>query len=160
MILMGMAIICRPGYNLTPVLKKKENTMGRRAWISISGLIWAMAGFMLLSKGLRILTALPDQTASTWWIGGGLLVGFFKGRFVLSKTVHRISTRIASLPTPIHFLEVYPKSYWILLSTMMGMGLLMRMVPANIHGFIDLAVGSALINGAVLYFRCAKAVTQ
>jgi len=134
--------------------------MGRRAWISISGLIWAMAGFLLLYKGLRILGSLPNQNVATWWVAGGLLLGFIKGRFVLSRTVHRISSRIASLPEPIHFLEVYPKSYWILLSSMMGIGLLMRLVPANIHGFIDVTVGSALINGAVLYFRSAKAVTS
>jgi hypothetical protein len=134
--------------------------MNRKTWIAISGLIWAFAGFLLLYKGLRILALLPNQELATWLVAGGLLVGFIKGRFILSKTVARISSRIAQLPTPIHFINVYPKSYWILISSMMGLGLLMRMVPPAWHGFIDVAVGSALINGAILYFKSAKAVTQ
>ncbi len=134
--------------------------MSRRTWIFISGLIWAMVGFLLLYKGLGILGTLPDQNVATWLVAGGLLVGFIKGRFVLSRTVNRISTRIAGLSEPVHFLEVYPKSYWILLSSMMGLGMLMRMLPANVHGFVDVAVGSALLNGAALYFRAARALGQ
>lgn len=132
--------------------------MSRKVWISISGLIWAMAGFLLLYKGLHILGTLPDQNLATWLVVGGLFLGFMKGRFILSKTVNRISTRIAELPTPIHFIDVYPKSYWILLSSMMGIGLILRLVPAPVHGCIDVAVGSALINGAMLYFRASKTV--
>ncbi len=134
--------------------------MSRKTWIMISGLIWAFAGFLLLYKGLRILASLPNQEMATWLVAAGLLIGFIKGRFILSKTVNRISSRIASLPTPIQFADVYPKSYWILISSMMGIGMLMRMVPPAWHGCIDVAVGSALINGALLYFRSAKAVTQ
>jgi hypothetical protein len=152
-----MAIICRLAY---AVQKNRSVGMGRKTWISISGVIWALAGFMLLYKGLRILATLPNQEMATWLVAGGLLVGFIKGRFVLSRTVNRISSRIASLPTPIHFISVYPKGYWILLSSMLGMGFLLRMVPADWHGFIDVAIGSALINGAILYFRTARTAVQ
>ena len=68
--------------------------MSHRAWITISGFIWAVAGVLLLYKGLKILSDLPDKTAASWWIAAGLFIGFLKGRFVLAKTVQRISTRI------------------------------------------------------------------
>jgi hypothetical protein len=132
--------------------------MSKRAWISVSGLIWAMAGLMLLYKGLHILGELPSQEVATWWVAVALLVGFIKGRFILSRTVNRITSHIVALPEPIHFLEVYPKSYWILLSSMIGISVLIRMTPADVHGFIDVAVGSALLNGSLLYFRAAKSV--
>src|SRR5689334_19607294 len=103
--------------------------MSHRAWISISGFIWAVAGLLLLFKGLRILADLPDKDRALWWIAGALFVGFLKGRFVLSKTVQRISKRLLSLPEPIRFMDAYPKSYWLLISSMMALGLLMRFVP-------------------------------
>jgi len=127
--------------------------MSRRAWISISGLIWAFVGVLLLYKGLQILGALSYPEQATWLVAGGLLVGFIKGRFILSKTVNRITARLNSLEQPIRFVDAYPKSYWLLLSAMMGIGVLLRLVPREVHGFIDVAVGSALINGAMLYFR-------
>jgi hypothetical protein len=132
--------------------------MNVRRWIALSGFIWAAVGLMLLYKGLQFLSAVPDRDKATWFIAGGLLVGFIKGRFVLSKTVRRISDRIASLPQPIRFADVYPKSYWLLLAAMMGVGLLMRFVPLEWRGLVDVAVGSALINGAMLYFRAARSL--
>jgi hypothetical protein len=127
--------------------------MSHRAWISISGLIWAVAGIFLLYKGLKILSGLSDTNTASWWIAAGLFIGFLKGRFVLARTVQRISKRILSLPAPIHFVDAYPKSYWLLISSMMALGVAMRLVPDQWHGFIDVAVGSALLNGAMVYFR-------
>jgi hypothetical protein len=130
--------------------------MNRRAWISISGFIWAVAGSLLLYKGLTILAKLPNQEQATWWVGGGLLIGYIKGRFVLSKTVRRLSARIQALEPPISFSQVYPTSYWFLLASMFGIGILLRLVPPTWHGSIDVAVGSALIHGALLYFKETK----
>ncbi len=134
--------------------------MSHRAWISISGLIWAVAGILLLYKGLKILSDLPDKDVALWAIAAGLFIGFLKGRFVLSRTVQRISKRILFLPTPIQFIDAYPKSYWILISSMMALGVVMRFVPNLWHGFIDVAVGSALINGAMLYFRVNRELAK
>lgn len=128
--------------------------MTHRTWIFISGLIWAQVGGFLLYKGLSILSAFPE-TAS-WWIAAGLFVGFIKGRFVLAKTVSRVSDRIASLPLPIRFRDVFSKSYWILIGSMMLLGFALRLVPLEWRGFVDVTVGSALINGALLYFKSAR----
>ncbi len=149
-----------------------------RTWIVISGLIWCAAGILLLIKGLTyivtaasspegthpLFSAIVDLTgtveqAALFLISLGLLVGFIKGRYVLAKTVRRITNRILALSTPIHWKDVYPKSYFILLFSMMLMGMLFRWLPIGfvIKGFIDVAIGSALINGALLYFREARA---
>jgi hypothetical protein len=78
-----------------------------------------------------------------------------KGRFVLSKTVRRVVHRISSLSEPIRFLDVYSAKYFVLIASMILLGMTLRWlsVPSDIRGMIDVAVGSALMNGAMLYFR-------
>lgn len=141
--------------------------MKQRGWIAFSGFIWFFIGSFLLYKGLNFLSqavVLPDSFCSrfeepghvaTVLIAVGLIVGFLKGRFVLSKTVKRIVTRISALPLPIRFKDVYPKSYWILIGSMVALGMTLRFLPISIEvrGTIDVAIGSALVNGAMLYFR-------
>lgn len=148
--------------------------MKHRGWIAISGFIWLAAGFSLLYKGLHFISdgtrlsntlcfrfqeffGSPERTG-TALIAAALFVGFLKGRFVLNKTVRRVSLRILSLPLPIRFGSVYAPSYWIVIGSMMGLGMAMRFLPIPIdaRGFIDVAIGSALINGAMLYFRAAR----
>ena len=127
--------------------------MKQQRWILISGLIWGCIGVFLLFKGLQILTVLKNQNLATLWISIGLLIGFIKGRFVLSKTVNRITKHIYSLSEPIALKDVYPLSYWILVSSMFAIGFFLRLVPLEIRGFVDVTIGSALINGAMLYFK-------
>ncbi|PIS03043.1 MAG: hypothetical protein COT85_03170 [Chlamydiae bacterium CG10_big_fil_rev_8_21_14_0_10_42_34] len=150
--------------------------MKHRSWIAFAGFTWFFVGVSLLYKGLHLITTAAFQTdslcyqlkevcgsaqqAATFFIVVGLIVGFFKGRFVLSKTVKRVVTRIASLPLPIRFKDAYSRSYWLLIGAMMALGMMFRFLPISIdlRGTIDIAIGSALINGAMLYFRSAKAI--
>jgi hypothetical protein len=148
--------------------------MTHRSWIAISGFVWLSIGAFLLYKGLHLISdgtirsdslcfrmrevfGSPRQSG-TALIAAGLLVGFIKGRFVLSKTVRRVALRIVSLPLPIRFSAVYAPSYFILIGSMVALGISMRFlpIPVDLRGFIDTAVGSALINGAMLYFRAAR----
>jgi hypothetical protein len=136
--------------------------MSHKAWILISGLIWAVVGCLLLYKGLQFLAEGVDSTTSdraSWLIAIGLFLGFLKGRFVLRKTVERISLRIVGLQSPVGLADAYPKSYWLLLASMMALGFLLRLVPLETRGFIDVVVGSALLNGAILYVRAARTLS-
>ena len=134
--------------------------MKHRGWIAFSGFVWFAIGAMLLYKGLHLISF--GQTAeknATLLIAVGLLVGFIKGRFVLAKTVRRVVLRICSLSLPIRYKDVYTPSYYFLILGMMGLGILFRFlpIPIDIKGSVDVAIGSALINGAMLYFRAARA---
>lgn len=102
-------------------------------------------------------TGTPQKTAA-FFIATGLLIGFFKARFVLIKTVRRVVARIAALPLPIPFKQVYGPTYWILLGSMMALGMVFRFlpIPIDVRGTIDVAIGSALLNGALFYFRAAR----
>lgn len=147
--------------------------MNAKKWILASGFIWLVAGFSLLNKGLQFIEAGlrspgslshylsnllgSPQQGGTALIAIGLMVGFFKGRILLSKSSHRICSRIIHLEPPIRFTQVYPLSYWILIVGMMGLGFGMRFLPIPIdaRGCIDIAIGSALVNGSLFYFRFA-----
>lgn len=118
--------------------------MNTRAWIFLSGAIWFVIGSSLLYKGVQ-LVSLP-------LLGLGFTIGFFKGKFVLSKTAKKMIARIEGLATPISAKDVYPLSYWILIAAMMGLGMVMRFVPNEVRGVVDVAVGYALLYACSHYF--------
>lgn len=143
--------------------------------ILISGLIWLGVGCMLLSLGINfivesilkenlqqltrpILDRLSPyvgglDTAALILIGLSLCMGYLKGRYILRKTAKREVSRIVALPSPIRFNQLYTKKYYILLGVMIFLGLLMKLAALDVRGAVDVTVGSALISGAILYFR-------
>lgn len=147
--------------------------------IILSGLVWLAVGCFLLPLGINFVVesilkdnaALPhpvlnfmapytgglDQAALIW-IAFALLIGFLKGRTVFAKSVQRSVDRIQTLPNPASISKIYTPAYYILLGSMVLLGVLVRFTTLDIRGGVDIAIGSALINGAMLYFRKARAV--
>jgi hypothetical protein len=144
--------------------------------IFLSGLVWLAVGCFLLPLGLNFIvdTLLKENVllphpvldfiatytggldqAALIWIVFALLVGYLKGRSVFAKSVKRSVNRILSLPNPAKLSQIYTPSYYILLASMVLLGVLVRFTTQDIRGGVDIAIGSALINGAMLYFRQA-----
>jgi hypothetical protein len=121
--------------------------MKHKSWIAFSGFVWFFIGTFLLYKGINLIT-------DAMMIGIGLLIGYFKGQFILSKTAKRVVARISSLSLPIQMKDVYSPAYYILIGSMMALGMLFKFLPisANVHGTIDIAIGAALIKGSTFYF--------
>jgi len=153
--------------------------LNHSSMIVFSGAVWLVIGVMLMFKGLNMLAfaaffpgqplkLLPavqkivssPQQAALILICLALFIGFMKGRYVLAKTVRRVVGRILSLPSPVDLKDAYTGRYLALLAFMMALGMAMKWVPMaeDLRGFIDVSVGSALINGAILYFRKAIAL--
>lgn len=143
-----------------------------KGWIFCTGLVWFVIGFYLLSKGINLVVYSLEATHSPFLsffsqfsrrkeeailmlVSLALLLGYIKGRFVLMKAVKRVVFRIRSLTPPIKVKEVYTKGYFILFISMMFLGISVRFLPitSDVRGFIDLTVGAALMNAALLYFR-------
>jgi hypothetical protein len=149
--------------------------------IFLSGFVWLAVGCFLLPLGLNFIVAsllkenamqphpvlnfiAPyvgglDQAAIAW-IVFALLIGFIKGRRVFSKSVQRSVKRILALPNPSSLSKIYAPSYYILLGSMVLLGVLVRFTTQDIRGGVDIAIGSALVNGAMLYFRQAWQARQ
>lgn len=145
-----------------------------RTAITLSGILWLSVGLMLLTIGLglfngilqglhvnlplmsffSLFTAEPDYPL-LFLIVAALILGHFKGRFVLKKSAQRAVSRIQTLNNPTPVTQVYSKAYFFLILGMMFLGFSIRWlgVPADIRGFIDVTVGAALINGSLIYFR-------
>lgn len=147
--------------------------------IILSGLIWFGAGFYLLQLGLNLLLMGVNTEAATsntplihmlsTYLGNGetaaiiliviaLFIGYLKGYYVLGKSAHRGVDRILSFPNPAPLSRIYSAKYYILLAGMMALGVSIKYIGLNndIRGFIDAIIGSALINGAMIYFRLAQ----
>lgn len=141
--------------------------------IVLSGALWMGVGVFLMMKGFSLVLS-PVFLGSkppllSWlyeWTGSfeqaaffliclGMMIGFLKGRLVLSKTASRVIRRIVSLPNPCSIASIYPPSYLLILSSMVLLGISFKWmpIPYDIKGLIDVAVGSALINGSAFYFR-------
>lgn len=144
--------------------------------VFLSGLVWFAIGAFLLQIGLNLLfdTTLqatgyhPVVAGLTPYFGSkeqvvlliitlALLIGYFKGRFALGKAVQRGVSRIVTFPNPTSIANIYSGKYYLLIGVMILLGASMKFfnVPKDIRGGIDVTVGAALINGAIIYFRTA-----
>lgn len=149
--------------------------------IFISGLVWLAIGLFLLPLGMRLLLgaafaiAVPTplltplaplvggaQQAALFIVVIGLLIGYTKGRFVLAKSVRRSIARILTFSNPTSIANLYSRGYYMLMALMICMGMAIKWfgLPDDVRGLIDVAVGAALIQGAMLYFRLAVAMRQ
>jgi len=112
--------------------------------------LWLCGGIALLLKGCSLLMA------SEWfWLLAplGFAIGWAKGRFVLSKTMNRLKTRLAGLTQPVSFRDAFPPIYLALIAIMVSLGILLRWAPDELRGVIDLAVGTALSSAALMANR-------
>jgi hypothetical protein len=155
------------------MIKTRHSTL-----YALSGIVWLAVGVMLLNLGLGFLmhgfqgnsfvqdgysglfsfmsfyTGTADYAAIALIIFG-LVVGIAKGRFVMQKAAQKSAIRIAKLENPTSITNLYSRSNIILLGIMMCLGLGMKLfaLPYDIRGTIDVAVGCALIQGSLAYFR-------
>lgn len=151
--------------------------------IVISGVIWCLVGVLLMTLGMHhlmdsvrlwdeivlssdlsmvkvfsLLLSKPQQVIAAI-VAICLLVGYAKGHFLLGRSVKSGVQRILSYPNPSEIKNIYAKKYYLLIALMMGMGMMLRIlhIPEDIHGAIDLAIGSALLKGGLTYFKYALA---
>ena len=154
--------------------------MSHKALIIISGLIWFAVGCSLLPLGLNfLLQAVQNrrylgtdsypflnffssftsdiENVVIILIALGMMIGYFKGRYVLGKSASRGVDRIRTFSNPTSLKNIYSAKYYILIAIMIGLGMSMKYlgIPMDVRGFVDVAIGSALINGAMIYFRLA-----
>lgn len=149
--------------------------------IVISGAIWMAVGCFLLPLGLNLLVGgiVPEQlrqgaeyplvdvlapffgareNSILVLIVFGLYVGYLKGRHVLGKSARRGIARIQAFPNPTSLANIYAWPYYLLLALMVGLGMSIKYlgIPNDIRGVVDITIGAALINGAMIYFRSCR----
>lgn len=149
--------------------------------IAFSGFVWLAVGLYLLPLGLNFLilsaqvpernagfllnslsSLLSYEQAALLLVVIGLSLGYMKGKTVFAKTVRKSVARILSFSPPIALGKVYSIGYVLLLALMVLIGLSFKFlgVTLDLRGLVDVAIGSALINGSLLYFRQARLVKE
>jgi len=88
----------------------------------------------------------------------GILVGFFKGLFVLSKSARKNRSRIQGLESPVKIHHIFSKPFYGLVAGMMLMGVLLRNFNEFLGGYIVVAgvycaIGVALMVGSRAYWK-------
>lgn len=152
---------------------------------AVSGFIWLAIGGFLLSLGLRLIVGsiqpefayfekrFPILDTLAPYFGGieqaalllivlCLLIGYLKGRYVLGKSARSGVARLLTFPNPTSIGNLYSTKYYILLGGMVGLGMSIKYLglPNDVRGAVDVAIGAALINGAMIYFRLAYAIRK
>jgi len=152
--------------------------LSHKKLIIVSGLVWLAIGVYLLQLGLGLLIGslqstqeshLPVIKFLSHYIGGvevaalllvvaALYIGYFKGRFILGKSAKRGVARIRTFSDPAPLKNIYEPKYYVLIGLMVGLGISIKFLGLSndVRGFVDVIIGSALINGAMVYFRLAQ----
>lgn len=149
--------------------------------IFLSGFVWLIVGCFLLPLGLNFViesllqenSSLPHPILNFFapYLGGiepaalllialALVIGFLKGKRIFAKSVQRSVDRIRKLPNPASLSKIYTPGYYLLLGSMIFLGILVRYTTQDIRGGVDIAVGTALVTGAMLYFKQAWLVSK
>jgi len=151
--------------------------------IFLSGLPYFLAGIMLNRKGVNFISEatslageLPSLTlpfvrpltslfgdatmAMIFLVIIALVTGVFKGRKVIVPGVERNLLRLQAQTNPIPLTQTYDRKGWIILGVMMTLGMLINNlpVPIDVRGFVDVAVGVALIQGGVASLRVYRSL--
>ena len=137
-------------------MKFKHNTL-----ILFAGIVWLAIGMILLSVGIHFILETirhPDlslmagkfslATYSGKYIADkthvviviitlALLLGHFKGKMALAKSVNRQIKRIETLPNPASLRYLYSKGYYLLVGLMICLGISMGFFRLHsIHGVL------------------------
>lgn len=139
------------------------HSLSKSNLIYIAGGLWAIIGVFLITRGINMYQIAVDEQNSTQMavmvsVAIGMIVGFFKGLFVLSKSARRNKSRIQNLEAPLKIHQIFSKPFYGLIAGMMLLGVLLRNMNGYLGGYIVVAaiycgVGIALIVGSRIYWK-------
>jgi len=127
--------------------------------LKIAFSLWAIVGTGLLSAGGILLTMGQEGFNTGTWLGlaVALILGYFKGKFMLTKIGRKNINRIFNLPEASPLYSTFSPRSWILILLMIAIGRTIRFLGASptIVGVIYVAVGLALLIGSRTYLSAA-----
>ena len=125
----------------------------RHNLILLSGLLWSMAGMMLISIFLRWIHLLTNKQLM-WALAIGLPLGIVKG-LLFNKLSKKNIHRIRLLPEKVHWWKFQKTSSYILIAFMMGTGITLRVtgvVEKKYLAPVYLGIGLALFISSIIYY--------
>ena len=102
--------------------------MKRNHLYVVAAVIWGIPGIIITSKGISAYRM--QQPDEIWWLllfTAAVLAGFF---MMFRRIVDRYCDRISSLPDKVTIWQTFPTRGWILIVFMMGLGIVLKHIPA------------------------------
>ncbi len=156
--------------------------LGHISAIIISGAIWLVVGILLATKGVGLIFQCMSATefndlpliklfikysktvgnAARHLVILSIMIGYFKARFALSKSVARNVKRLLLMQAPIKLTELFSVGYLFIIGFMAILGMVFRFlpIPVDVRALIDISVGIALINGFLIYLKYSVALKR
>jgi hypothetical protein len=116
--------------------------------------MWTVVGSVLIIVGTRWATRGGVRPALPF-LALAAVIGWLKGRYVLSRSAVRIARRIEVRGDDRCLGGFLSWKSWILVASMMILGRLLRMSPLPVlyRGLIYSAIGVALLSGGITLWR-------
>ncbi len=120
--------------------------------------LWFVGGMVLAVRGMLFMSDphnAPTQVLLALIVFASLLVGWSKGKFILSKTSQKNINRIDAFTEPKRPIQVYSVRSWIVIAVMVGISVSLNFLPISslIRGAINLAIGTGLLISSLAYVR-------
>lgn len=114
-----------------------------RVHLACAAGLWTAIGGFLLLRGIILL----KNDSGVWLIVAGILLGSLKSLLILDRSARRGIERISTFADNTCIGAVYSWKTWLLVLTMMAMGILVRTLdfPPLLVGTVCVAIGWALI---------------
>lgn len=155
----------------------------KHSLISIVGMVWFIVGIFLLFSGLKLIffTGLikgqsftPIISVIMYAFTGaiiptmivivflGLLLGYAKSKWAFVRVIRKTVQRIYPMPGLVRISNLYRLHEILLIFAVIALSRIVQFIhlPLDIQGVVNIAIGSALINGAVVYFRFALRIKE
>lgn len=129
------------------LLKFNGPTLG-----ALAILLWAIAGLLLLRRGLSAGTQIDTPLAFTFAALFAVLIGYYKGSRILGRVILKNLKRHARIPQPSPLYMVYSKPTWfiIIFFSLLGRSLRYLSLPPAVYAAILCGVGLALLYAVVV----------
>lgn len=131
------------------------------------GFLWLLAGVMLFTKGVTLLqhpstffsqfSWMPKKELPILLLCLGLFLGQFKARTVLRKAANKRIEEMRAR-SAFSFFQVFNLQYFLLIVIMSSLGMLLNFLstPSDLRGFIDITIGTALMQSSFFYFKATR----
>ncbi len=144
-------------------------SMKRSVWLIAWGTLWGLGGFSLLRKGLYLFFVAQESSASMpmlkflshfihnagnaslLLIALALVLGIIKGRTVITKSAQRVIKTLNGKTISIK--PMIPVLGIIVLMVSLGLLINILKIPGDVRGFIDVVIGTALLQGSFVFFK-------
>lgn len=136
--------------------------VSKRTLAMLAAAVWYGGSIALLLKGSSLLGEAkvlhPDRAWSWTVLGGTVLLGTIKARFIFGRSCRRNLDRIAALDHP-RLLQFFSPRFFIALAAMIAAGTALSRLAHGNYAFLaavallDLSIGLALLLSSVVFWR-------